>query len=45
MSATILYISTVPGDRVQALKLAGIRRYADVRGFLWYVSEDKVIPV
>ena len=33
MSATILYLNTVPGDRVQALKLAGIRRYADVRGW------------
>ena len=31
--ATILYLDMVPGDRINEMMLAGIRRYADVRGW------------
>lgn len=30
---TILYLDTVPGDRIYAMKSAGVRRYAAVRGW------------
>ena len=33
MSATILYLDTIPGDPIQALTLAGIRRYATALGW------------
>ena len=33
MPATILYLNTADGDRIQAMTLAGIRRYAGVRGW------------
>ena len=32
MSATILYLDTIPGKRIQEMTLAGIRRYAAARG-------------
>ena len=33
MSPTILYLDTIPGDPIQALTLAGIRRYAAALGW------------
>lgn len=30
---TILYLDTIPGERIQETALAGIRRYAAVRGW------------
>ena len=33
MSATILYLNTVPGDLIHGMKFAGIRRYAAMRGW------------
>ena len=33
MAATILYLNTWPGDLVQKLKIAGMRRYAGARGW------------
>lgn len=33
MSATILYLDTIPGDQIHALTLAGIRRYAAALGW------------
>ncbi len=33
MSATILYLNTAEGDRIQAMTLAGIRRYAGALGW------------
>ncbi len=33
MAATILYLDTIPGERIQNMTLAGIRRYAAARGW------------
>ena len=33
MAATILYLDTIPGERIQEMTLAGIRRYAAARGW------------
>jgi len=33
---TILYLDTIPGDRIQQMKLAGVRRHADALG--WHVE-------
>jgi len=33
MSATLLYLDTIPGDAIQSLTLAGIRRYAEALGW------------
>lgn len=35
MAATILYLDTIPGERIQKMTLAGIRRYAAAKG--WHV--------
>ena len=32
-SARILYLDTIPGDRIQEMKLGGMRRYAAARGW------------
>ena len=38
-SPQILYLNTAAGDRIQAMTLAGIRRYAGARGW-----EDMAVP-
>jgi DNA-binding LacI/PurR family transcriptional regulator len=49
MSATILYLNTAPGDRIQEMTLAGIRRYAAARRWEaesvpWQASRPEDIP-
>lgn len=49
MSATILYLNTAPGDRIQEMTLAGIRRYAGTRRWEaesvpWQASRPEDIP-
>ena len=49
MSATILYLNTAPGDRIQEMTLAGIRRYAEARRWeaesvSWQESRPEDIP-
>ena len=52
-SATILYLNAAPGDRVQGMTLAGMRRYAAFRelpvaapgyvGCHWFQYQDQPI--
>ena len=49
MSATILYLNIAPGDRIQEMTLAGIRRYAGTRRWEaesvpWQASRPEDIP-
>ncbi|MBR0056421.1 MAG: hypothetical protein IJP66_03755, partial [Kiritimatiellae bacterium] len=48
-SPCILYLNTAPGDRIQGMTLAGIRRYAGARGWEaesvpWQRSRPEDIP-
>ena len=45
MAETILYVVMWKGERVQEMKLAGIRRYAAMRGWdVRVLSEDESRP-
>ena len=49
MSATILYLDTIPGNRIQETTLAGMRRYAVARGWdveavPWDRSRPEALP-